>query len=99
MSGVETVLISVFAAIVYSLSMFVKKALKSENPDSFDAVKFAVTVMWGALIGLYMAYSGIEITEQSVEAQFTAYAGLIALTENILKAGIRYFTKNVGGRQ
>lgn len=89
MGGVETILISVFAAIVYSLSMFVKKALKSKNPDSFDAVKFAVTILWGTIIGIYLSASGLEITEQSVEAQFTAYAGLIALTENAIKALIR----------
>lgn len=32
---VGTVLLSVFAAIVYSLSMYVKKATK-EKPDKFD---------------------------------------------------------------
>jgi len=85
---VGTVLLSVFAAIVYSLSMYVKKAMK-EKPDKFDVSKFITTVIWGAIIGLVLSNSGVKITEQNVEAQFVAYAGLIALTENIVKFIIR----------
>lgn len=85
---VGTVLISVFASVIYALSMYVKKALK-EEPQSFDIAKFVTTVVWGAIIGIVLANSGVEITEQSVEEQFVAYAGLIALTENIIKSIIR----------
>jgi len=81
--------IAIFSAIVYSLSMYVKKHLNSENPQNFDTAKFITTVIWGAIIGLALQYSGVEITEQSVEHQFTVYAGLIAITENTVKAIIR----------
>lgn len=81
--------IAVFSAIVYALSMFVKKNLNKDNPQSFDTAKFITTVIWGAIVGLVLQYSGINITEQTVEQQFITYAGLIAITENIVKAIIR----------
>lgn len=80
----QDVVIAVVAAIIYSLSMYVKKAL-SDNPESFDWTKFLATAIWGAIVGLVMQSSGLPITEQSVEEKIAAYAGLIAITENILK--------------
>ena len=85
---ISSILLSVFAAVVYSLSMYVKKAMK-EEPQKFDVAKFLTTVIWGAIIGVVLTNSGVEITEQSVEAQFVAYAGLIAITENIVKFVLR----------
>jgi len=81
--------IAVFSAIVYSLTMYVKKHLNSENPQDFDVAKFVTTVIWGAIVGVVLQMSGVPITEQNVEEQFAAYTGLIALTENIVKAIIR----------
>jgi len=81
--------IAVFSAIVYSLTMYVKKHLNSENPQDFDTAKFVTTVIWGAIVGVVLQMSGLPITEQNVEEQFAAYTGLIALTENIVKAIIR----------
>ena len=83
--------VAIFSAIVYSLTMYVKKHLNSENPQSFDAAKFIATIVWGAIVGTVLQMSGVPITEQSVEEQFAAYTGLIALTENIVKAVIRAF--------
>ena len=89
--GVEfgSVLVAVFSAIVYSLTMFVKKNLNKDNPEEFDVAKFITTVIWGAIVGTALQLSGVPITEQSVEQQFVAYAGLIAITENVVKAIIR----------
>jgi len=81
--------IAMFSAVVYSLTMFVKKHLNSENPQDFDTAKFITTVIWGAIVGAALQLSGVPINEQSVEEQFVAYAGLIAITENIVKAIIR----------
>ena len=84
-----SLLIAIVSAMVYSLSMYVKKHLNSENPQSFDVAKFVTTVIWGAIVGTALQLSGVPITEQSVEQQFVAYAGLIAITENVVKAIIR----------
>jgi len=81
--------IAVLSAVVYSMSMYVKKHLNPDNPQSFDPVKFATTVIWGVLIGVILDMSGVPINEQSVEEQFLIYAGLIALTENIIKVVVR----------
>ena len=81
--------IAIFSAIVYSLTMYVKKHLNSENPQSFDAAKFITTVIWGAIVGAALQLSGVPVNEQAVEEQFVAYAGLIAITENVVKAIIR----------
>ena len=81
--------IAVFSAIVYSLTMYVKKHLNSENPQDFDTAKFVTTVIWGAIVGVVLQMSGVPVNEQAVEEQFAAYTGLIALTENIVKAIIR----------
>lgn len=80
---------AVFSAIVYALSMYVKKHLNSDTPQDFDAAKFVTTVIWGAIVGVVVQYTGVEITEQTVEEQFAIYTGLIAITENIIKAIIR----------
>jgi len=84
-----SLLIAIVSAMVYSLSMYVKKHLNSENPQSFDVAKFVTTVIWGAIVGTALQLSGVPITEQSVEQQFVAYAGLVAITENVVKAIIR----------
>ena len=84
-----SLLIAIFSAVVYSLSMYVKKHLNSENPQSFDWAKFITTVIWGAIVGAALQLSGVPINEQAIEEQFIAYAGLIAITENVVKAIIR----------
>ena len=86
---IGTILISIFAAVVYSMSMYVKKCLNPENPQSFDALKFLATVIVGAIVGAVMAISEIPITEESFEKQFMAYMGLVALVENLLKIAYR----------
>jgi len=86
---VGSLLVAIFSAVVYSLSMYVKKHLNSENPQSFDVAKFITTVIWGAIVGAALQLSGVPISEQAVEEQFVAYAGLVAITENVVKAIIR----------
>jgi len=85
--------IAILSAVVYSLSMYVKKHLNPDNPQSFDTVKFLTTLIWGIIVGAILQFSGLPITEQSVEEQFIAYAGLIAITENIVKAIVRALSR------
>jgi hypothetical protein len=85
--------IAVLSAVVYSLSMYVKKHLNPDNPQSFDVTKFLTTLIWGAAIGVVLQLSGVPITEQNVEEQFIAYTGLIAITENIVKAILRALSR------
>jgi len=81
--------IAVLSAVVYSLSMYVKKHLNTDNPQSFDVAKFITTLIWGVIIGILLQAFGAPVTEQAVEEQFVAYAGIIAITENIAKTIIR----------
>lgn len=67
MSGVETILISVFAAVIYSMSMYIKKNLKSDNPQDFEVTKFLATVIVGAVVGVVMWQANVPITEESFE--------------------------------
>ena len=90
----SSLIIAIISAVVYSLSMYVKKHLNPDNPQNFDTVKFITTVIWGVLIGGFLAISGLPVTEMSVEEQFLAYAGLIAITENIVKSILRALTRN-----
>ena len=85
----EAIALSVLAAILYSLTMYFKKHVNPDNPQSFDPAKFITTLIWGAIIGAYLAYTGNPVTEQSIQAQMALYAGFIAITENIIKGIIR----------
>jgi len=85
----QEIFIAIGASIVYSASMYLKKTLKEENPQSFDAMKFISTVIVGAIIGASLHFSEVPITEASVEEQFVAYAGLVAIVENCIKAIVR----------
>jgi len=89
----ETVLVSVIAAVVYSLAIYMKKKVRAEDKDSFDIAKFITTAIWGAIIGLVMVYSGIPVNEQTIEAQFVVYAGLIAITEEKINKLVKYIAK------
>jgi len=93
MTGVETVLIAVLAAAIYSATSYLKKHMK-DDPENFDPVKFAATLIVGAIVGFSMWTSGIPITQEAVETQLVAYAGLVAIVENVIKVIYRAFTKS-----
>ena len=80
-----TILIAIIAAAVFAASGY----LKSSNFESFEATKFAATVIVGVTVGAIMYASGLEVTESNVMAQIAAYAGVIAVVENALKAILR----------
>ena len=87
---IETIGYAVIAAIMYAGSMFVKKQAGSENPQDFDAIKFVSTLVVSAVIAVTMVFAGVTvITEADVATQLAAYAGLIAVIENVLKLAYR----------
>lgn len=90
--AIETILYAVIASIAYSLTHYFKKAKKDE-PQAFDPSKLLSTAAIGALIGIAFAASGVEVSQLAVEQQLVAYAGLVAVVENVLKAGYRIVKK------
>ncbi|RLG35360.1 hypothetical protein DRN97_00175 [Methanosarcinales archaeon] len=83
----EAIIFSVVAAIVFAMSGY----LKSAKDEEFDVTKFATTVLVGALVGVVLYVKGAVITEEAVATQFAAYAGIVVIVENALKAVMRWF--------
>ena len=83
----EAIIFSVVAAIVFAMSGY----LKSAKDEEFDVTKFATTVLVGALVGVVLYVKGAAITEEAVATQFAAYAGIVVIVENALKAAMRWF--------
>jgi len=88
---------AILAAIVYSVIFYGKKHFKPDNPDSFDMVKFTATVIIGAIIGIVFYVGGLPPTAEAVEIQLGAYAGIVALTETILKTIYRILRPRLAG--
>lgn len=73
---------AVLGAAIYSGSHFLKKS----DAQEFDSIKLLSTLIIGAVIGLVFALNDpAGLTQQGVETQLIAYAGLVGVTENILK--------------
>ena len=86
----KTILIALISAIVYAGSMFLKKNVDPDNPQDFDAIKFVSTLVVSVIIAATLVAADVTvITESMIETQLVAYAGLIALVENVLKILIR----------
>jgi len=80
-----TILIAVIAAVIFASAGY----LKSSSTEDFDATKFSATVLVGAIVGAIMYLTGSPVTEASVIEQLAAYAGIVAVVENVLKAFLR----------
>jgi hypothetical protein len=78
-----TILIAVFAAIIYSLVFYAKALVK--DGDKFDPVKFFSTLIVGAAIGIALSLAKNPFSQEALEAQLAIYASTIALVETILK--------------
>ena len=83
----EAIVFAIVAAIVFAASGY----LKSAKDEDFDVTKFAATVFVGALVGVVLYIQGAAITEETVATQFAAYAGIVVILQNGLKAVIRWF--------
>ena len=82
-----TIVVAILAAIIFAASGY----LKSVGTEDFDTPKFAATVLVGAVVGAIMYASGLPVTEAGVLEQLAAYAGIVVVVENILKAILRRF--------
>lgn len=87
---IDTVILSIVAAMIYAGSAYLKKNLNENNPESFDAVKFLTTVVIAAGIGVVASSLGVVITEEYVALQLATYGGLTAILENLFKSAYRY---------
>ncbi len=76
---IETVLMAMIAAIVYGLSVYLRKG------EPMEWTKLGMTAIIGGLVGFIAGMTGIVPTEGYVIEQMSAYAGLSVVLENILK--------------
>ena len=83
----EAIVFAIVAAIVFAASGY----LKSAKEEEFNVTKFVATILVGALVGVILFVKGAAITEEAVATQSAAYAGILAIVENALKALFRWF--------
>lgn len=76
---IENVLMAMVAAVVYGLSVYMRKG------EPMEWGKLGVTAVIGAIVGFGAGMTGIMPTEGYVVEQMSAYAGLSVVLENILK--------------
>jgi len=93
-SELQPVAAAVVAALLYSLLWFSRQVVDPtvETPK-YDPWKLISTLVLGACIGLASAFSGIEVSQASVEVQLTSYGFLVAVIEQVGKAVYRYLTQ------
>lgn len=77
------VVLSILAAIVYSLAVYFKNL--SATGEKFDETKFLRTIIVGAIVGIASKAAGIEVTQENVVELSAGYAGTVAVVENVLK--------------
>lgn len=82
---IEQLLLSVGAALVYSV-VFYAKNYAGDEPEKFEWKKFTATLIVGLIIGIASGLAGIDVTQQFIYEQLAMYAGTIALVETIIKA-------------
>lgn len=85
MTGIESVVIAVISAIIYSLAIYVKKTQK-DYPESFEVVKVISTAVTGGIVGIFIVLSGSSVTEATIEVQLGLYGGLAVAVESIVRA-------------
>lgn len=88
----QTILIAVLSAILYTFIFYGKKMAEQE----FDERKLVFTAIVGAVIGLVMWYYNLPITQLGVEQQLFAYAGMVALGESAFKGIYRWLKRKFG---
>jgi len=80
-----TIAVAILAAIIFAASGY----FKSVGTENFEIPKFVATIAVGAVVGAVMYVGGGSITELTVTEQLAAYAGIVVLVENIIKAILR----------
>ncbi|MFW6041267.1 MAG: hypothetical protein ACOC85_05470 [Thermoplasmatota archaeon] len=65
--SVQTVLLTILAAIIYMLAFWLPKRLKTVDPEKIDWIKVIRTLIWGIFVGTVLAYLGIEPTIENIQ--------------------------------
>jgi cobalamin synthase len=91
MALVETVVISMIAAVMYAGSKYVQKHTGT-GQEAFDYVKFGATVVVAMFIGFMSGYTGVIPSETGVMEQLALYAGLVAIVESWAKTFLNWVT-------
>ena len=79
-------ILALVSAAIYALVGYLKSV--EEKPDMLKAVS---TMIVGAVVGLVMAASGIDVTSINVMEQMAMYAGFVCIIENGIKAIYRRY--------
>lgn len=79
----ETIFYPMFAAVIYSISQYLKKSEK-QVPDNerFSINKLVATAIYGMFIGLVAYLTGVEVTEQYMLEQSAAYGFVAVMVQN-----------------
>lgn len=78
-----TVLTGAAVAAVYAALMYARR--RRHGAESFHRLKFAATVVVGAVWGGVVATTGQPVTPETTAQALTTYVGVIVLTEELLK--------------
>ena len=80
---VFTIILASIAGAVYGVLFYVKA--RQNSGEAFDYWKLGATVLLAALIGAAMGALGMPVTQATLEVQFAAYVGYVAVLETVLK--------------
>lgn len=82
------------AAAGYSLLWYGRR--RTQTGETFDASKFAATVLVGIAAGIGMAWAGIDVSQGTIETRLVAYAGAVSVIEALLKSIKDAYKSRVG---
>ena len=85
------VIATIVWAVTFSVTVYVKKLTRKDNPERFDIRKFVSTVMYAAFVGMILSITGQEITEENFSTLSAQYAIVAILIQNIVSAIERKF--------
>jgi len=91
---IQPIILAVIGALIYSLIWYSRQVVDpTKETPKFEPWKLVSTLVVGACIGLASAFSGIEVSQASVEVQLTSYGFLVAVVEQVGKAVYRKITE------
>jgi hypothetical protein len=88
MIEIEPVLVAILSGVGYSLYWYLNKVLDPTKPDTWetlDPYPLFATGLTGAIVGGYMALTGGELTQVSIEVQLMSYVAITAIIEKTVK--------------
>lgn len=94
----EPLLTAIGAGILYSLYWYVNKVADPTVPTTWkdiDPYPLIATAVTGAIVGVFMVLTNMDLTQTSFEVQFLSYGALVAVIERMMKTLVR-IVKNRG---